>query len=193
MLADRPTFALLAGALFAAFDKQASDLRMDAYWRGLSAMSIGNFERTVNHVIGPEGEDELPTPKQLYAINRRLASAQRAAELAGRKVPPPQGEEVTKPDVYDDYTGRVLLAVLCKLINQHGCAATDESLAEMVHVKHRFAKGYREMCIQHPEASLDLRDALIAALTPRFVPRDPPREAPSAGDLGAAAMAAVAL
>lgn len=176
--ADEPGFIKLAEAMFAAFDKPPSDARMEAYWLGLQSMHLLAFDAVVRHVVGPNGEDELPTPKQLYAINRRLQADKRAAELAGRKPPPRPGEEpAPEPDRFEAYANRVMVAVLCQLIAQHGSAASDSSLAAMIHVKHQYAVGYREMCLEDPDASLEMRDALIAALTTRFVPRDQPREA----------------
>lgn len=167
---DRASFGKLAEALFAAFDKPPSDGRLEAYWRGLKGMDLLAFERTIDVVIGPDGEDELPTPKQLYAIDRKRRAELRAAEMAGRKKP---GDEEPKTDRFDDYAGRVLFCVLCSLTAQHGSGATEESLTEMIHVKHRFAKGYREQFETDPDSTLEMRDALIAALTARFVPREP--------------------
>lgn len=175
---DRADFVKLAEALFAAFDKPAVEARLQAYWLGLQSMHLLAFDAVVRHVIGPDGEDELPTPKQLYAINRRLQADKRAAELAGRKPQLRPGEEPpAEPDRFEAYANRVMVAVLCQLIAQHGSAASDSSLAAMVHVKHQYAVGYREMCLEDPDASLEMRDALVAALTTRFVPRDQPREA----------------
>lgn len=172
--ADRQDFTKLAEALFAAFDKAPSDARLLAYWLGLQRMHLPAFEAVVAHVVGAEGEEELPTPKQCYAIHHRLRNAARAAELAGRKPALKPGEAPPKePDVFERYANRALVAVLCSLTAQRGSAATEESLAKMVHVKHHFADGYREMCLTEPDACEDMRDALVAALTREFVPREP--------------------
>lgn len=170
---DRPAFAKLANALFAAFDKPPSDPRLDAYWLGLQKMHLHAFEQTVTHVVGPEGPEELPSPKQLFSIHRKVRNAQLAAERESRKPKPAEGEVAApEPDRFECYASRVLLAVLCSLTAQHSSAATDESLARMVHVKHYFADQYRAMCIEDPDAALDMRDCLRKALEPLFVPRE---------------------
>lgn len=189
LTADRPAFVKLAEALFAAFDKPPSDARIEAYWRGLQAMHLLAFEAVVNHVVGPDGEEELPIPRQLYSINRRLVAARRAAELEGRKAALKPGEPPPpEPDRFECYANRVLVAVLCSLTAQHGNIATDASLAEMIHVKHNYADKYREMCVDEPDACVEMRDALIAALTRRFVPREAP---PQSNDRPAVKAAAV--
>jgi hypothetical protein len=155
---DRPAFIRLAEALFAAFE----------------------------HVIGFEGEDDLPTPKQLYFIHRRLRNAARAAELEAKRTLQPgafaPGEQPREPDRFDIHANKVLFAVLCLLTCQHGSAATEESLAEMIHVKHNFAQKYREQCVTDPDASLEMRDHLKRELAKRFVPREQ-SEGPGRGPL----------
>lgn len=193
---DRPEFVKLAEALFAAFDRPPSDGRMQAYWLGLQRMNLHQFEAAVSHVIGPDGEDELPTPKQLFAISRKLRNAQRAAELAARQSAPVANQP--EPDRFQAYANRVMVAMLCSLAAQHGSAASDKSLAEMTQVAHRYADAYREMCVEEPKACEEMRDAMREPLTRAFVPREPRPEfqqrlsTPAVGDTWAAVMAQLA-
>ena len=113
----------------------------------------------------------LGTAHVTLAIFPFALSCVLAAELAGRNAT--NAEPAPELDRFDAYANRVMLASLCSLTAQHASAATEESLAEMIHVKHRFADAYREMCLDEPDASLELRDALLAALKPVFVPREP--------------------
>jgi hypothetical protein len=195
---ELPQFTKLADALFAAFDKPSTEARVSAYWIGLKQMQLLQFEEVVQHVIGFDGEDELPTPKQLYSISRRLRNAKRAAELAGRKsAAAPSDAPKPEPDVFERYANRVLLGVLCELIAQHRSAATDESLAQMVQVKRRLANDYRDICVEEPDACSELRDKLLVALRPCFVPREVLADAPqrlsvpAAGETWAAALASL--
>lgn len=165
---DREKFVPLAQAMFAAFDKPQNDARLEAYWRGLTGMNLLAFERVVDHVVGPDGEDELPSPKMCHAIARRL---QREARANATPIATTTTREF---DVFEQHGNRVLLSLLRQLTHDHGSGATEESLAEMLHVKQIWVDGYRQNCETEPEASLELRDKLIEKLTPLFVPRDPP-------------------
>ena len=163
---ERKEFARLVEALCAGFNVPCTDGRLDAYWRGCSSMHLLAFERTVNHALGPKGEDELPGPRQMHALHRRIVAEQRAASM-------PSATEGPKPDVFEIYTNRVLLTFLRMKARRCGSGATDESLRQMLEIRKRYADAYRQMCIDEPEASLELRDALVDALEPVFVPRDP--------------------
>lgn len=159
---ERPQFCKLVETLLAGFNTPVTEARMDAYWRGCNGMHLLAFERTVDFVLGPEGEDDLPTPKQMHYMHRRMLSARRAAAAAAT----PDKPEGPERDIFDRYCQRVLFHFLHGMARRTGSAATDESLAAMIDCKNRFVAGYREMCAEEPEASLDLRDALIDALTP---------------------------
>lgn len=171
---DRAAFGKLAEALFAAFDKPASDARLEAYWRGLQSMHLLAFERVVDHVVGPDGEEDLPTPRQCHQISRSLVAEQRRNERP-HTAPAPAKEL----DVYELYANRVLMRLLRELAHAHGSSATPESLAKMLHVKQIFVDGYRSMCATEPETSLELRDVLIEKLTPLFVPSAPRLSSPA--------------
>lgn len=198
LASERVAFAKLVETLCAGYNVPATEARIDAYWRGCHGMALGVFELLIDYAVGPDGDDDLPTPKRLYAIDRKRRSELRAAELAGKRAQARDGDEPPKePDRFDCYAGRVLFAVLCKLTSQHGSTATDESLAEMVHVKHNYANSYRLQCASEPDASLEMRDALIIALTRRFVPRERTEQfthrmsVPAPGETWANALAAL--
>lgn len=168
---ERGAFAKLIEVLCAGYNVPATEARLDAYWRGCNRMHLAAFERTVDFILGPDGDaEDLPTPRQIHIQHRRMLAAQRSASEPTHKL---DGPELDK---FDRYAGQVLFSVLCSLTSQHGSGASDASLAEMVHVKHRFAAGYREMCIAEPDACEEMRDAMKAALTRQFVPREPSKQ-----------------
>lgn len=161
---ERPQFAKLVESLLAGFNVPITEARVDAYWRGCRTMHVLAFEQTVDHVLGPTGEEDLPTPRQMHVIHRRIVGERRAASM------PPPAPEGPEQDIFDLYTSRVLLTFLRMKARRVGSGATPESLAALLDCKKRFAAGYREMCITEPEASLELRDALVDAFEPLYAP-----------------------
>lgn len=56
------------GVLCAGFNVPTTAARLDAYWRGLTRMSLPRLSRAVETAISEAGPDKLPTPKQLWRI-----------------------------------------------------------------------------------------------------------------------------
>lgn len=167
LASERKEFAQLVETLCSGFNVPCTPSRIDAYWRGCSSMHLLAFDRTVSHVLGPNGEEDLPGPRQMHTLHRRMVAEQRAASMPSAQ---PDGAQV---DVFDRYTNRVLFTFLRLKARRCGSGATDESMRELKAIRKRYADAYRQMCIDEPEASLELRDALVDAFEPAFVARDP--------------------
>lgn len=163
---ERGAFAKLVETLCAGFNVPATDARIDSYWRGCHTMQLLAFERTVDYLLGPESnvDEDLPTPRAMHTMHKRMLSARRASAQ-----PPPAGPAPER-DIFEVYCNRLLLQYLWQKARRSRSGASDASLAALIAVKNNFVIAYRDMCGAEPEASLDLRDALIDAWEPLYVP-----------------------
>ena len=81
--------------------------RMEAYWRGLQAMPLSMFVRCVDEVLGPDGDEKLPTVHRIWQISRDMKARATA----------PRSSYVEQQQFGDDYHvlgQRWLLAFLLK-------------------------------------------------------------------------------
>jgi hypothetical protein len=67
---DREEFVTLLRTLCAGFNVPATPEREDAYWRGLSKMSLLQFARVIDYALSEQGPDKLPIPKSLWRLHR---------------------------------------------------------------------------------------------------------------------------
>jgi hypothetical protein len=70
--ADRGEFEQRAKVLFAGFNVPASPERVEAYWNGLQRMSLPDFAKSVQHALGENGPEKIPTVNGLWGIRKRL-------------------------------------------------------------------------------------------------------------------------
>ncbi len=172
---ERGQFAKLVETMCAAFNVPATEARIDAYWRGCHRMQLAQFERTIDYLCGPEcNEDDLPSPRRMYSLHRQMLAAERAA---ASKPPPgpaePETEEQQRERGIRCYCNRLLLLFLNQQARRHGSGASDDSLLQLVACKNRYVAAYCQHVAEDPAASLELRDVLIDALEPLWVPRTP--------------------
>lgn len=68
---DRTEFEAQLAALCAGFNVPATKERQEAYWTGLSKMSLPQFVRTVEHALGEEGPEKFPTTGFMWKLYKR--------------------------------------------------------------------------------------------------------------------------
>lgn len=78
---ERAEFDELLRQLCAGFNKPVGD-RSEAYWKGLSRMSLVEFARCVEFALGEQGPKDIPTTPQVWGIRKQLR--------AHREVRPPE-------------------------------------------------------------------------------------------------------
>ena len=116
---DREEFEAQLSMLCAGFNVPVGD-RSEAYWKGLSKMSLIEFARCVEFALGEEGPGKIPTTKQVWDIRRKL------------KAPPPT--QVVREQAQDSrdhlefYAHRLLLR---HVMSRSGLSSTS-----------RFVPGY---------------------------------------------------
>lgn len=125
---ERQDFEAQLQVLFGGFPTFLTPPRIEAYWRGLSKMSLSVFVRCVDHALGEQGGDKLPTVNTLWQISKRLR-----APING---PKPTFE---KP-IGDDYLllgNRWLLGFMLKT------NVTDDAIPWLVELKNRIVEDFR--------------------------------------------------
>jgi hypothetical protein len=65
-----------------------TEARREAYWKGLSKMSVIQFSRVVDHCLSEDGPEKIPTVPGVWKLWRSIAAAART-----RSMPPPQPPE----------------------------------------------------------------------------------------------------
>jgi hypothetical protein len=69
---EREEFGVLFRRLCFAFDRAHSAEREDAYWLGLSKMSMLDFARVVECCLGEKAPERFPTVRALWELSRSL-------------------------------------------------------------------------------------------------------------------------
>ncbi len=70
---DRDRFAHQLRMLCGAFNVPATPDRLDAYWSGLTHMTLQAFERVVAYALGERGPEKMPTVHVCWELSRMLA------------------------------------------------------------------------------------------------------------------------
>jgi hypothetical protein len=71
---DRTEFDVQMAHLCAGFNVPLGD-RPSAYWLGLAKMELATFARVVQHALGEEGPEKIPTVGQCWALSKQLRAA----------------------------------------------------------------------------------------------------------------------
>jgi hypothetical protein len=152
---DFPAFTKQVEVLCAGFNVPPTDLRLEALWRGLQAMNMGQFTRVVEVALtgGTDKQpiERMPTTPQLWALARSM----RAQAPARPSKPEPVGdrfEVITTKFLYlflrkkGPLAPEALQSVLAakpKLINDWRTIASEEPITDVefgVAVYRRFAQ-----------------------------------------------------
>ncbi len=71
LISDRSEFDAQLGMLCAGFNVPLGE-RAQAYWKGLAKMDLSTFSRVVEHSLGEEGPEKIPTAGACWAISKKL-------------------------------------------------------------------------------------------------------------------------
>lgn len=88
---DRDEFRLQLHSLCAGFNVPVGD-REEAYWRGLGKMELRTFVRVVEHALGEDGPEKIPTTKQCWTLSKGLRRNGSAAPAVPER-PPWKGDK----------------------------------------------------------------------------------------------------
>lgn len=78
---ERAEFEIQLANLCAGFNVPVGD-RVEAYWRGLAKMELRTFVRVVEHCLGEEGPEKIPTTRQCWSLSKVLRPARIVAHVA---------------------------------------------------------------------------------------------------------------
>jgi len=130
---DRPEFEAQLAALCAGFNVPATKERQEAYWTGLSKMSLPQFVRTVEYALGEDGPEKFPTTGFMWKLYKQ---AKNQSQTIKQNVP-----QIEEQDHLLFFANRMLmrhihnrqgLQATGRFIPAHGmvdCKESDELLA----------------------------------------------------------------
>ena len=145
---DRQEFESQLSTLFGGYPQFLTPPRIEAYWRGLQKMSISVFIRCVDHALGEQGSEKLPTVNTLWQISKQLRAMQARPE--------PKLERKFEP--FHAHGQRCMLAYL-----QRKGATSWDSMRLMIAEKNRLIEQFREIAAEDAVTGTEIREALFAA------------------------------
>jgi hypothetical protein len=84
---DRAEFELHLKMLCSGFNVPLDSSRMEAYWLGLSRMSLAMFARVVERCLGEDGPERIPTARQCWSISKKFQRAHAPTYAASALAP----------------------------------------------------------------------------------------------------------
>jgi hypothetical protein len=152
LAADRDAFESHLGALCAGFNVPMTELRTEAYWRGLQQMHLLQFARTVEHALGEEGPERIPTVPQMWAVWKKVRNRRPAQTSVPATAVPPAFDSLHA------FGQRCLMRWLL----QNG-PVTDEHLARLIQVKNRLVGQFRQVRTECDITAEEVRESLLEA------------------------------
>lgn len=128
--ADHAEFSESLGNLCAGFNVPCTAERQNAYFIGLTKMQMPAFVRCVEHALGDEGPEKIPTVSQLWLIYRKLHKRVSNA-------PAHQQTAVVERDPIIRFANRCLYVYLRKRVG-----VDEQSLKQLITAKNRIAKAF---------------------------------------------------
>lgn len=156
---DRVDFNAQIAVLCAGFNVPATAERLEAYWVGLAKMQMPAVIRVVDHALGQDGPEKIPTASGMWALYRKLKSQARPASANNDRNAPPV------VDAYGGFANRALMVFLQK----HG-AASVASLERLVAEKNRIAEDFRIIAAEETVTADEFREAAFRAFERVFQP-----------------------
>lgn len=145
---ERAEFDQHLGTLCAGFNVPMTELRGEAYWRGLAKMQLSTFARVVEHALGQDGPERIPTATQCWALSKQLR-AQRPRATQAESAP------TVEP--------LVAFGNLCLLkLLRETCGTDPETLARLVAEKNRLAADFRLIATEEALTAAEVREAMFA-------------------------------
>lgn len=170
---ERQAFEAELAILFGGFPAFLTEPRIEAYWRGLARMSLEMFKRCVEHALSEGGEEKVPTVQRVWELSRKV-TAEARSRMRGSDVPAIPARPF---DPFIGHANRVMFMFFISPAAAGGHvmrgAPSAESLAAMIRAKNKLVDDYRSICEDEPQASLELRDKLLAKFEELFVPMTP--------------------
>jgi hypothetical protein len=80
---QRTEFESLMEKLYAGFNMPISEVRVEAYWMGLSKMSLGQFSQCVDYALGEHGPERIPSSSAIWKISNSVRSRAPAQKPQG--------------------------------------------------------------------------------------------------------------
>jgi hypothetical protein len=145
---DRPEFETNLAQLCAGFNVPLTAERIEAYWSGLQKMQISTFARVVEHCLGQDGPERIPTAPACWTVSKKIRSR-----------PRPEQEDA-EPRAFDSlhcFGQRCMM----RYLQDHG-PLDDQRLERTIHAKNRIVEDFRSM--QSPDYPLtpkEVREALF--------------------------------
>lgn len=159
---EREAFEAELTTLLSAFDAALTIERKAAYWRALERMPFLVFKRTVDELIGDQGDKKLPTTSRIWEASRELRA----------KAPEPKPKDERDFDDFHRLGQRCLLWFFA--LNG---APTDAALPKLIEITNRIVSGVRtsyggnaKACDDAGETA-EFRDMLLDAFAKVFEPR----------------------
>ena len=154
---ERPAFEEQIRQLFAGFNVPAMPDRIEAYWRGLQRMQLSAVTRVVDHALGEDGPEKLPTAPQLWGLYR---------DLRASGAPAAQTERPAEPDC--DAAARIGNVAPFRCITQYALASrteteiTAEQIRKIVATKNQLVDAFRRLPDDERSPN-ELRDLVVGA------------------------------
>ena len=145
---ERAEFDQHLGTLCAGFNVPMTELRGEAYWRGLAKMHLSTFARVVEHALGQDGPERIPTAPQCWALSKQLRAQRPRA---------PQAESGPTVEPLVAFGNRCLLKLL-----RETCGTDPETLARLVAEKNRLAADFRLIATEEALTAAEVREAMFA-------------------------------
>lgn len=150
-LADRAQFDSQLGALCAGFNVPVTELRSEAYWRGLERMQLSQFARVVSHALGEDGPERIPTASQCWVLWKQI----RHRRAPGPESAPPQAPQF---DHFHGFGQRCLLRFL-----RAAGGVDEDTLGRLVAEKNRLLGQYRLIATEEEITADELRERLLVS------------------------------
>lgn len=143
---ERKDFEAQLAVLFGGFPQFLTEPRIEAYWRGLQKMPLSTFVRCVDHSLGEQGGDKLPTVNAVWQTSK---------VLRGQRQQLQKREEKNNCDDFTAFANRRLYEYL------RLCGGVDEALLpKLVAEKNRLARQFLEVDSEERVDEKEFRTAL---------------------------------
>ena len=156
---ERPQFDEHFAVLCAGMNVPPTPERREAYWRGLSHMSVTSWARVVDRAIGEQGPEKLPTVPGLWRLYHQMRAA------------PPIRPHTPQPETRSEWIARLGGAHLCAFLMRREGASRD-SLARLVQTKTRLVEAFLLIDPVDRLSDEDMRAQLTTAYARDFAPMD---------------------
>ena len=112
---DRPEFEAQLAKLCAGLNVPMTDHRRQAYWTGLCKMSIVEFVRCVDELLGENGGDKFPSTYDIWQLHKQLRNR-------GATIEQPQAPAIVEADHVEFFANRLLFGLI---VNRGGLGSAN--------------------------------------------------------------------